>query len=153
MAGQAMGNIPSQMPQQTNNMLTNRFTGFNPGQFQQMPQMAQMPPSPLSMPGSMPNMMPNQMAFQNANFAAGLDSRFPMTMPQMGMQGGMPNQMAFQNANPMAQLDTRFANGMPGGMPNQMAFDNANPAANLMGRFNPPEMSTMPVRTPGARPF
>jgi hypothetical protein len=139
MAGQsnAMGNFPMQAPQQTTNMLTNRFTGFNPGQFSgQMPQFSQM--------GQMPQFpQMNQMA--------------PAVMPPLSMPGQMPNQMAFQNANPMAQLDTRFPmNQMPnmGGMPNQMAFDNANPAANLAARFNPPEASIMPIRgNPNARPF
>jgi hypothetical protein len=133
MAGQSnyqqTGSFPSQaqMPQQTIDMLSNRFGNFEPmgissPQIPQIPRMGQMPmlpPSPL-----MQGQIPNQMAFQNANPAAGLDARFPMTqVPQMGM-------------------------------PNQMAFDSANQAANLMGRFQPSEVSTMPVMgNPNARRF
>jgi len=153
MAGQsnAMGNFPSQVPQQTTNMLTNRFTGFNPGQFSgQMPQFSQM--------GQMPQFSQMPQMPQMNQMTPAVMPPAPLAMPG---QTPMPNQMAFQNANPMAQLDTRFPmnqmpNQMPnmGGMPNQMAFQNANPAANLAARFNPPEASIMPIRgNPNARPF
>jgi hypothetical protein len=165
MAGQSnyqqTGSFPSQaqMPQQTIDMLSNRFgnfepMGISPPQIPQMGQMPMLPPSPL-----MQGQIPNQMAFQNANSMANLAARFPLTqMPSMGQMpqmGGMPNQMAFQNANPAAGLDARFPmTQVPQmGMPNQMAFDSANQAANLMGRFQPSEVSTMPARMQGQRGY
>ncbi len=110
--------------------------------------------------------VPNQNAFQNANPAANLYSRFgapsegaPLPLPggapnsssSLGIPfGGQPTPAISGYGRPqMPQMGQPYSQFGRFGGPNPMAMQNASPYANLMGRFGGGQMNYLPYMPTG----